>query len=96
MARTKGSKNVVTGTAKENIVAVFNRLEGTAGMAKWARDNLTEFYKLYGRLIPAEQHLSGALGTFSTTPSEPAVTEQRYPLEGADGSPAPGDPAPRH
>lgn len=95
MARTKGAKNVASGTAKENIMAVFNRLEGTAGMARWAQRNLTEFYKLYGRLIPAEQHLSGALGSYTTDP-QPAITEQRNPLEGANGSAAPSDPASRH
>lgn len=36
------------------MIAVFTRLGGTAEMAKWAKDNLTEFYKLYARLIPTE------------------------------------------
>ena len=54
MARPKGAKNVTSGTAKENVLAVFTRLEGTAGMAKWARKHPTEFYKLYGRLLPIE------------------------------------------
>jgi hypothetical protein len=52
--RPPGSKNKVGRTAKENIVAVFTRLGGTAAMAEWARENLTEFYRLYGRLIPLE------------------------------------------
>jgi hypothetical protein len=52
--RPKGSRNKVTNTAKENIIAVFTRLGGTAEMAKWAEDNQTEFYKLYARLIPTE------------------------------------------
>ena len=54
MARTKGSKNKAGATAKDNILAVFTRLGGTAAMAKWAGDNQTEFYKLYARLIPQE------------------------------------------
>lgn len=52
--RPKGSQNVLTGQAKENIQAVFVRLGGTAAMAKWAGDNLTEFYRLYARLLPHE------------------------------------------
>jgi hypothetical protein len=60
--RQKGSKNVVGKTAKENIVAVFTRLGGTAEMAKWAKDNQTEFYRLYGRLIPVENQVSGPGG----------------------------------
>lgn len=51
--RRKGSANKVTATARENIIAVFQRIGGTAAMARWARANETEFYKLYARLIPA-------------------------------------------
>lgn len=52
--RTKGSKNLVGATAKQNILAVFTRLGGTAAMADWAQENQTEFYRLYARLIPTE------------------------------------------
>ena len=38
MARPVGSKNKIPQTAKENIQCVFTRLEGTAGMARWAKD----------------------------------------------------------
>jgi hypothetical protein len=51
----------VSATAKENIIAVFNRLEGTAGMAKWAARHQTEFYKIYSRLIPIDANLTGEL-----------------------------------
>jgi predicted sulfurtransferase len=54
MARTPGSKGKTGKTAKENVLAVFTRLGGTAGMAKWAKDNQSEFYKLYARLIPQQ------------------------------------------
>lgn len=60
--RVKGTPNKTTATAKENILAVFTRLGGTAGMADWARENQTEFYKLYGRLIPVEQRVAGPDG----------------------------------
>lgn len=46
--------------AKENIAAVFVRLGGTAEMARWAKDNQTEFYRLYARLVPHE--VTGAGG----------------------------------
>lgn len=62
MPSRKGKPNKVSATAKENILAVFTRLGGTAQMAKWAKDNQTEFYKLYGRLIPVESHISGKDG----------------------------------
>ena len=52
--REKGTPNKVSATAKENIIAVFTRLNGTAGMAKWARKHQTEFYRIYARLLPTE------------------------------------------
>src|SRR6516225_8814880 len=54
MPRPKGVPNKIGAQAKENIVAVFTRLGGTAAMAEWARNNQTEFYRLYARLIPSE------------------------------------------
>jgi len=77
--RPKGSRNKVTATAKENIVAVFTRLGSTAAMARWAKNNETEFYKLYARLIPVEQHVSGTLGTYEAIP-----VEQRDDLAAVD------------
>jgi len=75
MASRKGKPNKVPAQAKENIVAVFVRLGGTAAMAEWARENSTEFYKIYSKLIPVEQHVSGALGTYEAIP-----VEQREPI----------------
>lgn len=49
-----------TVSSKENIMAVFTRLGGTAAMAEWARANQTEFYRIYARLIPTE--VTGAGG----------------------------------
>lgn len=54
MARTRGSKNKISGIAKDNISAVFVRLGGSANMARWAKENETEFYKIYSRLLPHE------------------------------------------
>ena len=71
MARPKGSKNKIGGLAKENIQAVFTRLGGTAAMAEWATENKTEFYKLYGRLLPHE--VSGPDG--GAIPVEKVVRE---------------------
>lgn len=52
--RPKGAKNKLTANIKENIIAVFNRMGGTAGMHKWADENPTEFYRMYGRLAPTQ------------------------------------------
>ena len=52
--RKKGATNKVSRQAKDNISAVFVRLGGTAAMARWARKNQSEFYRIYSRLIPVE------------------------------------------
>lgn len=44
----------MTSTAKENVLAVFNRLGGTHAMAEWAKANQSEFYRLYGKLVPQQ------------------------------------------
>ena len=54
MSRPVGSKNKISSQAKDNIQAVFVRLGGTAAMAKWAKNNQSEFYKIYARLLPVE------------------------------------------
>lgn len=58
--RQKGVGNKISGMAKENIAAVFVRMGGTSAMAKWAKANETEFYRLYARLLPHE--VTGAGG----------------------------------
>jgi hypothetical protein len=54
LGRQKGAKNTIGATAKENVIAVFTRLGGTAEMAKWAKANQTDFYRLYAKLIPQQ------------------------------------------
>ena len=54
MASRKGSPNKVGAQVKDNLVAVFTRLGSTAGMADWAKDHKTEFYKMYAALAPKE------------------------------------------
>lgn len=44
----------VSAQAKENITAVFVKLGGTAAMARWAKRNPDEFYRIYARMIPHE------------------------------------------
>jgi hypothetical protein len=92
----KGVPNKLNATAKENIVAVFTRLGGTAEMAKWAKDNLTEFYKLYARLIPIEQHVSGKLGVYEAIPVEQRDDLPDHSVESAAGAATNGHQATHH
>jgi hypothetical protein len=60
--RPKGATNKVPRQVKESILEVFDELGGTDGMLEWAKSdpkNQTEFYKMYGRLAPIEQKVTG-------------------------------------
>jgi hypothetical protein len=58
--RPKGVPNVLSGQAKDNIAAVFDRLGGIDEMVKWAEAHKTEFYtRVYPRLLPMT--VSGSL-----------------------------------
>jgi hypothetical protein len=52
--RVKGTPNALSGGVKSNIIGVFDKIGGRDQMARWAQENQTEFYKLYGRLLPTE------------------------------------------
>lgn len=60
--RRKGVPNKMTQSAKEAFQQAFDSLGGAKNLATWARDNETEFYKIYSRLIPVEQRLADPNG----------------------------------
>ena len=60
--KPKGAVSKLTKGAKEAFALAAEGMGGAAGLTNWARANPTEFWKLYARLIPVEQHLSGAEG----------------------------------
>lgn len=54
MGRPKGSRNRVTATVKDEMLAVYEMVGGRHGMAAWAKSNPDAFYKMYGNLAPKE------------------------------------------
>jgi hypothetical protein len=58
--RPKGSKNKTTLKVKEALNAVYDKRGGDGALQRWADENPTEFYKLWGRQLP--QELTGADG----------------------------------
>ena len=56
--RKAGTPNKATTKAREAFALAFDAIGGGASLAQWARENQTEFYKLYARLIPVD-HTSG-------------------------------------
>lgn len=53
-----GKPNKLTMAAKEAFQYAFDGIGGQDALAKWGRDNQTEFYKLFARLIPVQQDMS--------------------------------------
>lgn len=63
--RPKGATNRIPRVAKENIIKAFEDLGGVEGLVNWAMSdskNQGDFYKIYGRLLPIENNISGADG----------------------------------
>jgi hypothetical protein len=57
--RPAGVPNKATVAAREAFQLAFDKLGGPEQLAAWAVDNPTEFYKLYGRLIPVDVTAKG-------------------------------------
>lgn len=61
----KGKPNKTTLAAREAFQAAFDKMGGARKLQEWGETNRTEFYKLYGRLIPidvnAKSEHSGAI-----------------------------------
>ena len=63
--RPKGATNRIPRVAKENIIKAFEDLGGVEGLVNWAKadaKNQGDFYKIYGRLLPIENNISGVDG----------------------------------
>lgn len=52
--RKPGSKNKTTILVKEALEKAFIELGGVPALVAWGRKNQTEFYKLWGRMLPKE------------------------------------------
>ena len=61
--RKPGSLNKVSTTVKQNVIDVFDKIGGIDAMASWATDNRSEYYRIYSRLAPVSQELSGPDGS---------------------------------
>lgn len=52
--RQPGSVNRVTASVKAALEEAFDTSGGIDALVAWARENRTEFYKLYARLLPID------------------------------------------
>lgn len=52
--RPKGAVNKSTASVKAALQSVYESKGGDKSLLAWARANETEFYKLWGRMLPQE------------------------------------------
>lgn len=57
--RQKGSLNKNTSAAKDCLVDAFHAIGGVDKLVEWGKENLAEFYKLWGRIIPLDLNHGG-------------------------------------
>lgn len=56
--RPKGSRNKFTRSVKEALERAFEQRGGDKALTAWANENPTDFYKLWGRMLPSEVQAS--------------------------------------
>jgi len=56
--RKPGSINYMSAQVKVNFLRAFEGIGGAGKLQEWAQENLTEFYKLYARLLPTESSVT--------------------------------------
>ncbi len=52
--RQKGTPNKSTTAVKEALLLAFDKLGGVPALAEWAKENPSDFYRLWSRLLPLE------------------------------------------
>lgn len=74
--RKAGTPNKVTATVRETFARVFNDLQEDpkVNLHAWGKANPTEFYKLSGKLIPADINakIEGQMSVFVVSTGVPA------------------------
>ncbi len=52
--RKAGTPNKISLSVKESVLKTFVAIGGDKAMATWAKENQTEFYKIFSKLLPTE------------------------------------------
>lgn len=59
--RQKGTPNKLGNNVRETIIKVYDMIGGDEAFAAWAKDNRRDYYQLYGKAMPREVTVEGAL-----------------------------------
>lgn len=73
--RKLGVPNRLTTEVKEVLENAFANIGGEKAFAKWAADNRTEFYKLWGKMLPSK--LDANVGLNGNLEIENITAEER-------------------
>jgi hypothetical protein len=60
--RQKGVPNKSTSEVKAALTEAFDNLGGVQALVTWGTDNLTDFYKLWSKMLPTEVKADVTLG----------------------------------
>lgn len=52
--RTKGTPNRATAAAKDALREAFESMGGASALAAWGKENPSEFYKLWVKILPLD------------------------------------------
>lgn len=52
--RKKGTPNKLTSSTKKALDEAFKKMGGVAALVRWGKDNPTEFYKIWVKILPVE------------------------------------------
>lgn len=61
--RKAGTPNKKTSEVKAALAVAFDSLGGVTALTEWAREEPTEFYKLWAKMLPAELNANVKLET---------------------------------
>ena len=84
--RPRGVPNKLTVAARDAFQQAFDENGGVESLKVWAKENPGEFYKLFARLIPQAQEISGKDGAalFTGMSSDELRAEVRRRLSDPD------------
>jgi hypothetical protein len=68
--RKVGTPNRTTIFAKKAFEAAFDGIGGVPALILWAKTNRTEFFKLYGKLIPTDMKITRVINAIDDLTEE--------------------------
>jgi len=84
--RIAGQPNKMTRGIKANILDVFDKIGGVQYFSEWAKENPTEFYKHYIKLLPTEMIVEASVEQ-TNIKVRPSITPEQWMIAHGVGTP---------